>query len=136
METGKEFGLQLHGEAHKYVPFFLSLYPTLLQGFATFAVYFEFWQDRIKQLENWTVGSVLCSSILTSEARYNWSSKFCLNRPFNNVADQLETFSVSLWRRANAWNVRLYYPYWQDTNILYFDLYFNSVYLRNTLRLL
>ena len=26
-------------------------------------------------------------------------------------------FSVSLWRRANARNVRLYYPYWQYTDL-------------------
>ena len=25
-----------------------------------------------------------------------------------------------LWRRANAWNVRLYYPYWQYTDIFIF----------------
>ena len=26
-------------------------------------------------------------------------------------------FSISLWRRANARNVRLYYPYWQYTDL-------------------
>ena len=29
-------------------------------------------------------------------------------------------FSVSLWRRANARNVRLYYPYWQYTDLFIF----------------
>ena len=29
----------------------------------------------------------------------------------------LYLFSVSLWRRANARNVRLYYPYWQYTDL-------------------
>ena len=37
-------------------------------------------------------------------------------------------FSVSLWRRADARNVRLYYPYWQYTNLLYFDFYLYSAY--------
>ena len=35
-------------------------------------------------------------------------------------------FSVSLWRRANARNVRLYYPYWQYTDL--FDLHLYSAY--------
>ena len=38
-------------------------------------------------------------------------------------------FSVSLWRRANARNFRLYYPYWQYTpTFLYFDFYLYSAY--------
>ena len=40
---------------------------------------------------------------------------------------QRETKFVSLWRMANARNVRLYYPYCSTPTILYFDL--NSVYM-------
>ena len=31
-------------------------------------------------------------------------------------------FSVSLWRRANARSVRLYYPYWQYTDLFIFRI--------------
>ena len=44
-------------------------------------------------------------------------------------------FSVSLWRRANARNVRLYYPYWQYTDLFIFR-FVSLLYLRSTLRLL
>ena len=44
----------------------------------------------------------------------------------------LNLFSVSFWRRANARNVRLYYPYQQYTNLFIFRF----VSLRSTLRLL
>ena len=38
-------------------------------------------------------------------------------------------FSVSPWHRANARNVRLYYPYWQYANFLYSYLYCWKLYL-------
>ena len=37
-------------------------------------------------------------------------------------------FSVSLWRRANARNVRLYYPYWQYTDLFIFRFIRSSSY--------
>ena len=40
---------------------------------------------------------------------------------------------VSLWRRANARNVRLYYPYWQYTNLFIFR-FVSLLCLRSTLR--
>ena len=43
-------------------------------------------------------------------------------------------FSVSLWRRANARNVRLYYPYWQYTDLFIFR-FVSLLCLRSTLRL-
>ena len=43
-------------------------------------------------------------------------------------------FSVSLWQRANARNVRLYYPYWQYTDLFIFR-FVSSLCLRSTLRL-
>ena len=36
-------------------------------------------------------------------------------------------FSVSLWRRANARNVRLYSPYWHYTNLFIFPFPFSSL---------
>ena len=39
----------------------------------------------------------------------------------------------SLWRRANARNVRLYYPYWQYTNLFIFQFVFEYTYLSITL---
>ena len=42
-------------------------------------------------------------------------------------------FSVSLWRRANARNVRLYYPYWQYTDLFIFR-FVSLLCLRSTLR--
>ena len=42
---------------------------------------------------------------------------------------------VSLWRRANARNVRLYYPYWQYTNHFIFR-FVSLLCLRSALRLL
>ena len=50
----------------------------------------------------------------------------------------LNLFSVSLWRRANARNVRLYYPYRQYTDLFIFRFIFRFVSLlclRSTLRL-
>ena len=44
-------------------------------------------------------------------------------------------FSVSLWRRANARNVRLYHPYWQYTDLFIFR-FVSLLCLRSTLRLL
>ena len=41
---------------------------------------------------------------------------------------------VSLWRRANARNVRLYYPYWQYTDLFIFR-FVSLLCLRSTLRL-
>ena len=41
---------------------------------------------------------------------------------------------VSLWRRANARNVRLYYPNWQYTNLFIFR-FVSQLCLRSTLRL-
>ena len=41
--------------------------------------------------------------------------------------------SISLWRRANARNVRLYYPYWQYTDLFIFR--FVSLFFVYTLRL-
>ena len=41
---------------------------------------------------------------------------------------------VSLWRRANARNVRLYYPYWQYTNLFIFR-FVSLLCIRSTLRL-
>ena len=41
----------------------------------------------------------------------------------------LRTPPVSLWRWANARNVRLYYLYWQTPTFLYFDLYLYSAYV-------
>ena len=38
------------------------------------------------------------------------------------------------WRRANARNVRLYYPYWQYTDLFIFR-FVSLLYLRSTLRL-
>ena len=43
-------------------------------------------------------------------------------------------FSVSLWRRANARNVRPYYPYWQYTDLFIFR-FVSLLCLRSTLRL-
>ena len=43
-------------------------------------------------------------------------------------------FSVSLWRRANARNVRLYYSYWQYTDLFIFR-FVSLLCLRSTLRL-
>ena len=43
-------------------------------------------------------------------------------------------FSVSLWQKANARNVRLYYPYWQYTDLFIFR-FVSSLCLRSTLRL-
>ena len=42
--------------------------------------------------------------------------------------------NVSLWRRANARNVRLYYPFWQYTNLFIFR-FLSLLCLRSTLRL-
>ena len=42
--------------------------------------------------------------------------------------------SVSLWRRANARNVRLHYPYWQYTDLFIFR-FVSLLCLRSTLRL-
>ena len=42
-------------------------------------------------------------------------------------------FSVSLWRRVNALNVRLYYPYWQYTDLFIFR-FVSLLCLRSTLR--
>ena len=47
----------------------------------------------------------------------------------------LYLFSVSFWRRANARNVRLYYPYWQYTDLFIFR-FVSLLCLRSTLRLL
>ena len=44
-------------------------------------------------------------------------------------------FSVSLWRRANARNARLYYSYWQYTDLFIFR-FVSLLCLRSTLRLL
>ena len=46
-----------------------------------------------------------------------------------------QLFSVSLWRRANTWNVRLYYPYRHYTNFFIFR-FVSLLCLRNTLRVL
>ena len=44
--------------------------------------------------------------------------------------DLAESLGVACFTltKANARNVRLYYPYWQYTNFLYFDLYLYSAY--------
>ena len=47
---------------------------------------------------------------------------------------QRETNLVSLWRRANAGNVRLYYPHWQYADHFIFR-FLSLLCLRRTLRL-
>ena len=44
----------------------------------------------------------------------------------------LYIYIYSLWRRANARNVRLYYPYWQYTDLFIFRMY---IYIRNIFRI-
>ena len=44
------------------------------------------------------------------------SKRSVLHWPFRALA--LSSIVVSLWRRANARNVRLYYPYWQYTDLV------------------
>ena len=53
---------------------------------------------------------------------------------FQALALRQRETAVSLWRRANAWNVKLYNPYWaigSTPTFLYFDLYLLC--LRSTL---
>ena len=52
----------------------------------------------------------------------------------NLVYRENHLFSVSLWRRANARNVRPYYPYWQYTDLFIFR-FVSPLCLRSTLRL-
>ena len=53
---------------------------------------------------------------------------------FCHIIISLILLGFSLWRRANARNVRLYYPNWQYTNIFIFR-FVSQLYLRSTLRL-
>ena len=55
----------------------------------------------------------------------------CLSKGYN-INSRLRT--VSLWRRANARNVRPHYPYWQYTDLFVFR-FVSLLCLRSTLRL-
>ena len=45
---------------------------------------------------------------------------FLWSDPINNEKAKEVSHPVPLWRRANARNVRLYYPYWQYTDLFIF----------------
>ena len=60
------------------------------------------------------------------QATFRWTTK-CTSFGYR--------YHISLWRRANARNVRLYYPYWQYTNLFIFP-FVSLLCLGSTLRLL
>ena len=61
---------------------------------------------------------------------FNWLDLIIIQFIYNYVFTIYHTYKFSLWRRANARNVRLYYPYWQYTydTFLYFKIYLYSGY--------
>ena len=61
--------------------------------------------------------SLLLTSSNVEYKYHNHIYSRSLKITYTNVSNWL---SVSLWRNANALNVRLYYPYWKYTNVFIF----------------
>ena len=90
--------------------------------------FFQVWPDDISS-------RIIFRWIYSLE--YVYSNQLFLHSCSSHLPMKFDTRSredpVSLWRRANAGNVRLYYPYWRYTNFFIFR--FHQLYITSVLQL-
>ena len=107
--------------SHSLIAFDLSRYYTIVES------------------QNCEWGMNTSSIVVLVRALTSPTSEIVVDNPLNLFAVWLVRivilFFVSLWRRANARNVRLYYPYWQYTDLFIFRFVY-LLCLRSTLRLI
>ena len=105
------------------------------------------WTVRQRGVGGWGGGLMVFCSLTWGKGGGAWigAIQFPISSPIQNKvkilrhtqdSQKLTTFikTISLWRRDNARNVRLYYPYWQYTDLFIFR-FVSPLCLRSRLRL-